>query len=186
MRAEKKKTHSQSESRRERLLTAWMTEAQFLTSSGEPKRLRLDGRKGSFPSLVRKHGGDVPPRAFLRELLRRRLVRVSEDYVQLVSDAREVRETRRLEQISAALAAALSAPEGAGLGRTLKLMSFEVRHPAPTAIGRILLQRRIAKSLDGFMAELNVACNAITRDARKGSARAGRTGKTSVLLLTQE
>mgnify|MGYP003383077104 CR=1 FL=1 len=186
MRSEKKKAHSQSESRRERILTAWMSEAQFLTTSGEPRRLRLDGGKGSFASLVKRHGGDIPPRAFLRDLLRRRLIRLTEGYVQLASNAREVREVRRLEQVSAALAAALSAPEGAGLGRTLKLMSFEVRHPAPTAVGRILLQRRIAKSLDGFMADLDVACNAIARDARKGSAKAGRSGKTSVLLLTQE
>jgi Family of unknown function (DUF6502) len=186
MRAEKRKTHTQAESRRERLLTAWMSEAQFLTSSGEPRRLLLDGGKGSFTSLARRHGGDVPARALLRELVRRRLVRVTDDYVQLASNAREVREVKRLEQISAALASALIAPEGAGLGRMLKVMSFEVRHPAPSAVGRILLQRRIAKSMDGFMADLSVACNAIVRDARKGSTKGSRMGKTSVLLLTQE
>jgi Family of unknown function (DUF6502) len=186
IRAEKKKSHSQSESRRERLLAAWMSEAEFLTSSGEPRRLRLVGKKGSFASLTRKHGGDVPPRALLRELLRRRLVRVTGEYAQLASNAREVKEQKRLEQISAALAAALSAPSGSSPGRVFKVMSYEVRHPAPNAVGRILLQRRIAKSLKGFMAELEVACCAIATESSQTGMKARRTGKTSVVLLNQD
>lgn len=186
IRAEKKKAHSQSESRRERLLTAWMSEAEFLTTSGEPRRLKLTGKKGSFASLARKHGGDVPSRALLRELLRRRLVRVTGEYAQLASNAREVKEQKRLDQVSAALAAALSAPVGSSPGRALKVMSYEVRHPAPSAVGRILLQRRIAKSLKGFMAELDAACNAIAIEAPLSGTKARRTAKTSVVLLNQD
>ena len=186
IRAEKKKAHSQSESRREKLLAAWMSEAEFLTSSGEPRRLRLTGNKGSFASLARKYGGDVPPRALLRELLRRRLVRVTDEHVQLASNAREVKELKRLDQVSAALAAALSAPSGSSPGRVLKVMSYEVRHPAPNAVGRILLQRRIAKSLKGFMAELDAACNAIATEAPQSSKKSRRTGKTSVVLVNQD
>lgn len=186
IRAEKKKSHSKPESRREKLLTAWMSEPEFLTSTGEPRRLRLAGNKASFASLAKKYGGDVPPRALLRELLRRRLVRASEGYAQLVPNAREVREVKRLEQISAALAAALSAPEGANPGRVLKVMSFELRHPAPSSVGRILLQRRIAKSLRGFMAELDAACNAIAIEAPHAKSKPRHSGKTSVVLFSQD
>jgi hypothetical protein len=186
IRAEKKRSYSQSENRREKLLTAWMSEPEFLTSSGEPKRLQLIGAKGSFASLAKKHGGDVPPRAVLRELVRRKLIRISDENVQLASNAREVRELRRLEQISAALAIALRVPEETRVRRVLKVMAFEVRHPAPSALGRILLQRRIAKSLKGFMAELDAACNAIELEATRGNAKVRRMGKTSVLLMNQD
>jgi len=186
IRAEKKKSHSKPESHREKLLAAWMSEPEFLTSSGEPRRLRLIGSKASFASLTKKHGGDVPTRAHLRELQRRRLVRVSEGFAQLVPNAREVQEVKRLEQVSAALAGALSVPEGAGRGRVLKVMSFEVRHPSPGAVGRILLQRRIAKSLKGFMAELDAACNAIALEEPRGKSKQRRVGKTSVLLFNQD
>jgi hypothetical protein len=186
IRAEKKKTHSRPESHREKLLGAWMSEPEFLTSSGQPRRLRVVGSKASFTSLAKKYGGDVPPRAHLRELLRRRLVRVSEGYAQLVPNAREVKEVKRLAQVSAALATALSVPDGGGLGRVLKVMSFEVSHPSPGAVGRILLQRRIAKSLKGFMAELDAACNAIALEEPRGKPRQRNAGKTSVLLFNQD
>jgi hypothetical protein len=186
IRAEKKKAHSKPESHREKILAAWMSEPEFLTSLGEPRRLRLNGGKASFASLAKKHGGDVPPRALLRELSRRKLVRISEGFAQLVPNAREVKEAKRLEQVSAALAGALSIPEGAGSGRVLKVMSFDLNHPAPGAVGRILLQRRIAKSLRGFMAELDAACSAIAIEEHGGKTKPRRTGKTSVVLFNQD
>jgi hypothetical protein len=186
IRAEKKKSTLQSESRLEKLLTAWTSDAEFLTAAGEPRRLRLTGRHGSFASLVKKHGGDIPPQAQLRELLRRRLICVSGDYARLASKKREVREIRRLEQLSAALANAISTPEVAVQGRVLKVLSFDVLHPAPNAVGRILLQRRLSKSVKGFMAELEAACNSIAIEAQNSCTKARRMGKTSVVLLNQD
>lgn len=186
IRAEKRKAHSQSESHREKLLTAWVSEPEFLTASGESRRLRIVGSKSSFASLARKHGGDVPPRALLRDLLRRKLVRVSGDYAQLVPHAREVKEVKRLEHVSAALAAALSVPEGGSAGRVLKVMSFDLHHPAPGAVERILLQRRIAKIFRGFMADLEAACNAIATKEPNDKTKRSRSGKTSVILLNQD
>jgi hypothetical protein len=186
IRAEQRKVHSQSESHRERLLAAWVSEPEFLTSSGEPRRLRLGGAKASFTSLAKRHGGDVPPRAILQDLLRRKLVRVSGDYAQLVPQAREVKEVKRLEQVSAALAAALSIPDGGSAGRVLKVLSFDLHHPAPGAVERILLQRRITKIFRGFMADLEAACNSIATEEPNGKAKRRRSGKTSVVLFNQD
>ena len=186
IRAEKKKSHTKSESHREKLLAAWMSEPEFITSSGEPVRLRLDGRKTSFALLARKYGGDIPPRALLRELSRRKLVRISDGFVHLVPNAREVKEARRLEQVSAALTSALRIPEGVRTRRVLRVMSFDLKHPAPGAVERILLQRRIAKSLKGFMAELDAACSAIAIQEPRGRSKQRRLGKTSVILLNQD
>ena len=186
VRAEKKKSHLPAEDRREKLLVAWMSEPEFLTPLGEPRRLKVVGKKGSFGALAQRHGGDIPPKALLRDLLRRRLVRVSDGYVYLQSNAREVTGAKRVEQVAGALSLAMRLPSGASNRRAMKVMSFEVKHSAPSAIGRILLQRRISKSLRGFMAELDAACNAIALDAPAKTPQSKRMGKTAVVLMTQD
>ena len=186
MRAEKKKSHPQPESRRQRLLTAWLSEPEFLTSMGEPRRLKLGGTKASFSTLARRYGGDVTPQALLRDFVRRGLVQVSRDHVHLASNAKEVKDIRRIEQISAALCHALSAPAGTSPRRTMRVASFDITHPAPGAVGRILLQRRISKSLKGFMAELDAICSAITIEPSANRPNTRRMGKTSVFLLNQD
>jgi hypothetical protein len=52
-----------------RVLTAWVREPRFAGPSDAPRPLAVDGPDG-FAELVRLHGGDVPVRAVLDELLR--------------------------------------------------------------------------------------------------------------------
>ena len=52
-----------------RVLTAWVREPRFAGSGPSPQSLALEGPDG-FAELVRLHGGDVPARAVLDELLR--------------------------------------------------------------------------------------------------------------------
>lgn len=52
-----------------RVVSGWVRDADFLASSGEPRPLAADEDNG-FAELVRRYGGDVPPRAVLDELLR--------------------------------------------------------------------------------------------------------------------
>lgn len=59
-----------SQHRITRLLSAWHVDQEFLTESGLPNILPMDGAEGSFTSLVKRYGGDVPLPAVLKELLR--------------------------------------------------------------------------------------------------------------------
>jgi Family of unknown function (DUF6502) len=52
-----------------RVLTGWIRDPDFLRRNGQPRTLEFDGDAG-FAALVRRHSGDVPPRAVLDELLR--------------------------------------------------------------------------------------------------------------------
>ena len=52
------------------ILHRWYTEDEFLDESGQPEILNFDGDGGSFSSLVRKFGGDIPSGAMRTELLR--------------------------------------------------------------------------------------------------------------------
>lgn len=58
------------ENRAARVVAGWVRDADFHRADGEPLPLRFDGAEPTFSSLVRRHSGDVPPRAVLDELLR--------------------------------------------------------------------------------------------------------------------
>ena len=60
-----------------RVVNGWLADSQFLDASGNPKPLRIAGRGSSFARLVKKYGGDIPPRAILDEL--RRVGTVADD-----------------------------------------------------------------------------------------------------------
>ena len=55
--------------RASRVLTGWLRDAAFLDVNGMPRLLAEEG-ENSFAELVRRHSGDVPPRAVLDELVR--------------------------------------------------------------------------------------------------------------------
>lgn len=53
-----------------RVVAGWVRDREFVDPTGEPLALAGDGGTPSFVELVRRHGGDVPARAVLDELLR--------------------------------------------------------------------------------------------------------------------
>jgi hypothetical protein len=48
----------------------WFTEEKYVAENGSPKVLMFDGEGGSFSSLVKDFGGDIPPGAMRTELRR--------------------------------------------------------------------------------------------------------------------
>jgi Family of unknown function (DUF6502) len=53
-----------------KVIFGWRTDERFVHPRGYPKRLKIKDRRHSFAHLVREHGGDVPYRAVLEELIR--------------------------------------------------------------------------------------------------------------------
>ena len=71
-------------SRAARIVAGWVRDADFQASGGEPRELEMDEGAASFAALVRRYGGDVPPRAVLDELMRvGAVVRTTENRVRL-------------------------------------------------------------------------------------------------------
>jgi hypothetical protein len=52
------------------ILHYWHADSEFLDSTGKPAQLPFAGESGSFSSLVRRFGGDIPPGAMRTELKR--------------------------------------------------------------------------------------------------------------------
>lgn len=53
-----------------RVAHGWTSDAEFLEAADRPRRLPFRGRYGSFSRLVKKHSGDIPARAMLKEMMR--------------------------------------------------------------------------------------------------------------------
>ncbi|MDF1551511.1 MAG: DUF6502 family protein [Deferrisomatales bacterium] len=70
-----------------RIVSAWVRAGEPKDSGSLPKSLAFDGPGPTFTALVARHGGDVPPRAVLDELLRAGVVERDGDRVRLVSRA---------------------------------------------------------------------------------------------------
>lgn len=56
------------------IITRWHSEDDYLDKNGRPSTLPFSGDTGSFSSLVKRFGGDVPPGAMRTELKRMGLV----------------------------------------------------------------------------------------------------------------
>ena len=73
-------TTRRSANRAARVVSAWVESEEFQNGRGGPASLPLEASSGpNFWSLVSKHGGDVPARAVLDELLRVGTVRQLKD-----------------------------------------------------------------------------------------------------------
>lgn len=175
-----------TEDRVDRLVTAWVSEPELLTSAGEPRRLRLSGGKGSFDWLAKRHGGDVPTKAILGELSRRRVIHIRGGYVALSAASLRSRESKRLNQIARALTSVLKLPTEGKNSQSVRVVNFEVTHPSTSAVGRVLLHKRITKILRAFMSEIEAAGAAVALEAPVQGHKDRRYGKTGVFLISQD
>lgn len=60
-----------------RLISAWLTDPQFLNHRSIPRPLRLGGGRNCFADLVKTYCGDVPAKAVLAELQRIGAIKIS-------------------------------------------------------------------------------------------------------------
>jgi hypothetical protein len=63
----------------DRLMSSWYEDDEFSNEGGDPRTLDLVGEKGSFHSLAKKYGGDIPAGALKKELMRVGCVKVLAD-----------------------------------------------------------------------------------------------------------
>jgi hypothetical protein len=177
-------------SKRDRIdnvVDGWSSDGAFITHNNLPRRLRLTGSGNTFGALVRKYGGDVPPRSMLRELERQGYVTLGETYVSLKRGATQTRDEARLRRISRALADLLGANEaGAASPSPLRTLALEVSYPASSDRGRAHLQRRAAEGLKVFLAGLQAAGVAASLESPPGRRQKGRVTRSRVVLVTEE
>jgi len=63
-------TSAEEYHRASRVITGWVRDPDFGDGKGHPHPLRMDGKRASFSTLVKRYSGDIPVRAMVDELLR--------------------------------------------------------------------------------------------------------------------
>jgi hypothetical protein len=174
--------------RLDRIVGAWSSDAEYITATFAPRRLRIVGISPSFSTLVRKVGGDIPPRSVLRELERQQLVSISGRYVKLTQAAHRENDSRSLRQLSRALARLIQTTgELRQSDSPVRTATMEVCYPALSGAGRILMQRRLSKILKALMVDIEAAGAAIGMESpARSKGRERRRSQARLLLLTRE
>lgn len=170
-----------------RIVEGWTTDPAFTGSDLGPRRLNVGGTSFGFAQLVRKYGGDIPPRAMLREMTRKGYVSVSGRYAQLNPEISETKAQERLRRVSDALTALISGSRlGNGSTSGVRSQIYEATYPGTSAKGRILLQRRSADSLRAFVAELQASGSAASVESPPSRKQRGLTTRTRVVLVSED
>jgi hypothetical protein len=176
----------------ENVINAWQTEPAFSMEGGVPKALRQRGGRTSFAALVKRFGSDIPARAMLAELERRRLVRVVDDHVHLNQVARESEaHGQELGRVLATLATALRPPDSARSGRRVRADYAELVFDELTPSSRTLFRRRVKQAISAVSADLGSAVAALEEENRRAKGggskrRRARMSKMSILVLEQD
>lgn len=173
--------------RLDKIIEGWTADPVFTTSTYTPKRLSIGHRNATFNSLVRKYGGDVPARSVLREFVRTGCVTVHHDQVSLNPTAHRTLAQLRLRQLSQSLVELLKEPsKKSSQGSPLRVICKEVSHRAASAKGRILVQKRVAESLEAMTAELKAAGEAAAIELPPAPESADRVTRTRIVLISEE
>ncbi len=186
--SKQKKLIPQTKSDRiENVIEGWATDPAFITAGYLPKRLSIGSKDATFNCLVRKYGGDVPPRSVLREMVRTRCVKVEGGYVSLAAKARKTLGQSRLQYLCQSLTKLLKDSDRRSESLyPLRVLNGEVSYPATSAKGRILMQRRSHKSLRGLLDEMQAAGIAASLESPAGPGQRGWVTRTRIVLISEE
>ena len=78
----------QQQNRAIRVISGWVGDPEFSNKKGKARILDIQGKQGSFESLVNRYSGDIPYQALLKELIRFDAVEIiNNDTVKLVRAA---------------------------------------------------------------------------------------------------
>jgi hypothetical protein len=169
-----------------RIIEGWTTDPRFQKSDFSPRRLSIGAKPLGFRDLVRKYGGDIPPRATLREMVRNHLVTLQGQYVQLDAKAHDTSAQGRLRNVSEALTALVGTSRSNADSHPMRSLSREITYSGVSAKGRILLQKRAAESLQAFVAELQAAGIAASIESPPNRRHSGRINRTRVVIISEE
>jgi hypothetical protein len=93
---DRKKTTVQETYGARRVLEGWARDPEFCTKHGRPRNLVLSKGYGSFVRLAKRYSGDIPPKATLDELVRRKYVVLTRSHVALRDETKS--ESRRQDK----------------------------------------------------------------------------------------
>lgn len=171
----------------DRMVAGWVSDPEFLTSDSEPLLLPRSGKTGSFDTLAKRYGNDVPAAAILREMLRRKQVEYKGDLIALVSrKGRSTRATvakRLASAVSPLVELVATAPDSASLSIGADAVTIEV----PDDISYKLLRRHLDIAVPLFFEQARIAANGIfEKKKKKVSQKNGKFVRLELISLEKK
>ena len=156
--------------RTSRVMEGWFTDPEFADSSGAAKVLRTRGNL-SFAKLVKKWGGDVPPRAVLRELLAGGLA-VQDTIGNVVPIRRDIEPANRSKLDLGALAIEIDVLISNACSRQ-SMQSPTLRRVSVSFDGRIpkAVRRNVAVRTERFLSAMSEYLQGVADDSPHGPLR---------------
>jgi hypothetical protein len=141
----------------DRVIVGWLTDRQFTSNSGYPRKLAIEGTPRSFARLVKEYAGDVTHRSVLDELCRLGVVKAlkSPSRVALANIAKSEwrRVSARLTSLVPTLADAAHAAASASLmGRNISVSS--IRLPARDLLQLSMMKDRVSPAVESLVGGL--------------------------------
>lgn len=153
--------------RTHRVLTGWRTDRRYLDRKGLPRRLPMQGRSGSFVSLVKAFAGDVPPRAVLEELRRVHAVREVGQYLELANH--RPRRDKSIQGLMEILLDGLDAATPVSSDPTSRLQRVALQ--AADVLDLKLMQERASISVNEFLEGLQRSLEFPTMPPRRSKKK---------------
>lgn len=177
---------ARSRNRLDAVVAGWSADPAFTTSKFEPRKLRVAGVGASFSALARRYGGDITPRALLRELQRNGFVSVRDRYVTLKAQAAKSRSDHRMRVIARTMADLIERDPGVTLASfPIRGLNLETEFPATVGKSRVLIQRRAEEGLKTYLAGLETM-GAATAAASSSRPRRGASRTRARVLMIME
>ena len=121
---------AQRYSRAIRVVSGWLNDERFHTSTGDPAILPFEGAEASFSSLVKEYSGDIPPAAMLSVLEFSKTLKAGEQGVELLTRA-YIPSTTSADKINI-------------LGADVAELTSAIGHNIEAAVGERWFQRKVS------------------------------------------
>lgn len=178
---------AKTKERLDQLMDGWSSDSGFTLRGAVPKALPFSGKGKTFRALVSKYGGDVPPRALLRELHRHGYVTLKNGNVSLDLSARQTRGEQRLRRTAKMLEELVRVDPGATDKQSpIRTHNLEIAFPATSEKGRLILQRRVSEALAAFMSNVQAAGAAAAMESPPLASHKLRKTRARVALVMED
>jgi hypothetical protein len=159
----------------ERLVRAWREDPDFTTYRLRPRVLALGPGSGTFDELVKKFAGDLPVRAVMRDLLRRKIVEQTSRGLRLLPQGSQEAAHDVLRELSTTFGGLLHAASNGPIeSRSLSHQRLKVQIQNPLVAK--LLKRHLETVIPVFLESVKIAA-----EGARGLASSGAPNATALI-----
>lgn len=172
-----------------RVISGWTTDHKYCDPDSGPRPLLVGqaARRNlrNFTGLAKRYGGDIPPRTLLREMTRRRLIRLRGNNVELAS----LRGSKKsigdnVSAFSGVFSRALRPPVNQKNVCPIKTDYYQIIFPVLDKKSVAVLQKRLRQAFKAFASDVESAVDSLEEQCIKVESKSKKLSKIGVILVS--